>query len=45
MHSTSLLTKTAYDRYLRHGVTDIGSPTMLGLKQAPLDIPLAVPVP
>jgi len=34
MHSTSLLTKTAYDRYLRHGVTDIGSPTMLGLKQA-----------
>lgn len=34
MHGTSLLTKTAYDRYLRLGVTDIGSPTMLDLKQA-----------
>lgn len=34
MHSNNLLTKTAYDRYLRYGVTDLGSPTMLGLKQA-----------
>jgi hypothetical protein len=34
MHSTSLLTKTAYDRYLRHGLISPDAPAALDLKQA-----------